>query len=232
MHGEGAFSVNYEPGACFQRARLPQSPAAALASFCRRMRPACGSACSAALSIRLMRLIARRRLLALRRLGLDRLWWLVTPGNPLKDARGLAPLAERVAAARALAHHPRIDVTDFEADLGTNYTYGTVSYLVRSCPRRAFRLDHGRRQSAQLPSLAALARNRRAGADCGDRPSRSQPLFRSGRSRPGVGLGASAGKRGDRRWRNESRRPGFICMVSSRHCHRPRCAPPERCARV
>src|SRR6201996_4089303 len=61
-------------------------------------------------------------LLALRRLGLDRLWWLVTPGNPLKDVRGLAPLAKRVAAARALAHHPRIDISDFEADLGTNYT--------------------------------------------------------------------------------------------------------------
>ena len=73
-------------------------------------------------------------LLALRRLNLDRIWWLVTPGNPLKDVRGLAPLAERLAAARALARHPRIDVTDFEADLGTNYTYGTVSYLVRRCP--------------------------------------------------------------------------------------------------
>ena len=73
-------------------------------------------------------------LLALRRLGLDRLWWLVTPGNPLKDVRGVAPLAARVAAARALADHPRIDVSDFEADLGTNYTYGTISYLVRSCP--------------------------------------------------------------------------------------------------
>lgn len=73
-------------------------------------------------------------LLALRRLNLDRLWWLVTPGNPLKDFHGLAPLSERLAAARSLAHHPRIDVTDFEADLGTNYTYGTISYLIRSCP--------------------------------------------------------------------------------------------------
>jgi nicotinate-nucleotide adenylyltransferase len=73
-------------------------------------------------------------LLALRRLGLDRVWWLVTPGNPLKDTHGLAPLAERVVAARARAHHPRIDVTDFEADLGTRYTYATVSYLVRRCP--------------------------------------------------------------------------------------------------
>ncbi|HTZ02032.1 MAG TPA: nicotinate-nucleotide adenylyltransferase [Xanthobacteraceae bacterium] len=73
-------------------------------------------------------------LLALRRLNLDRVWWLVTPGNPLKDVSGLAPLVERVGAARALSHHPRVDVTDFEADLGTNYTYGTVNYLVRSCP--------------------------------------------------------------------------------------------------
>ncbi len=73
-------------------------------------------------------------LLALHRLGLDRVWWLVTPGNPLKDTRGLAPLQERVAAARALAHHPRIDVTDFEAKLGIHYTYETVSYLVRRCP--------------------------------------------------------------------------------------------------
>jgi nicotinate-nucleotide adenylyltransferase len=72
-------------------------------------------------------------LLALRRLGLDRVWWLVTPGNPLKDTRGLAPLAQRVAAAQALADHPLIDVTDLEAGLGTTYTYETVSYLVRRC---------------------------------------------------------------------------------------------------
>ena len=72
-------------------------------------------------------------LLAMQRLGLDRVWWLVTPGNPLKDTRGLAPLATRVAAARALAHHPRIDVTDLEAELGTNYTYETIRYLVRRC---------------------------------------------------------------------------------------------------
>jgi nicotinate-nucleotide adenylyltransferase len=77
-------------------------------------------------------------LLALHRLGLDRIWWLVTPGNPLKDTHGLAPLAERVVAARALAHHPRIDVTDFEAQLGTSYTYETVSYLIRSCPGVSF----------------------------------------------------------------------------------------------
>jgi nicotinate-nucleotide adenylyltransferase len=73
-------------------------------------------------------------LLALHRLDLDRVWWLVTPGNPLKDTRGLAPLAERVTAARKLAHDPRIDVTDLEADLGTSYSYATIKYLVRRCP--------------------------------------------------------------------------------------------------
>jgi len=72
-------------------------------------------------------------LLAMRRLGLDRVWWLVTPGNPLKDTHGLAPLARRLADALSLADHPRIDVTDFEADLGTNYTYATVSYLLQRC---------------------------------------------------------------------------------------------------
>jgi nicotinate-nucleotide adenylyltransferase len=73
-------------------------------------------------------------LIALKRLRLDRVWWLVTPGNPLKDTDGLAPLAERIAAARALTHHPRIDITGFEADLGVRYSYDTVAYLKRRCP--------------------------------------------------------------------------------------------------
>jgi nicotinate-nucleotide adenylyltransferase len=73
-------------------------------------------------------------LLAMRRLALDRVWWLVTPGNPLKDTNGLAPLAARLAAARKLAHHPRIDVSDLEAQIGTRYTYETIAYLVRRCP--------------------------------------------------------------------------------------------------
>jgi nicotinate-nucleotide adenylyltransferase len=77
-------------------------------------------------------------LLAMKRIGLDRMWWLVTPGNPLKDTRGLAPLAERVTAAQALAHHPRIDVSDIEAQIGTHYSYETVAYLVRRCPHVRF----------------------------------------------------------------------------------------------
>ena len=74
----------------------------------------------------------------MKRIGLDRVWWLVTPGNPLKDTRGLAPLEKRVVAARALAHHPRIDVTDLEAKIGTHYTYETIRYLIQRCPRIRF----------------------------------------------------------------------------------------------
>jgi nicotinate-nucleotide adenylyltransferase len=73
-------------------------------------------------------------LLALKRLKLDRVWWLVTPGNPLKDTRGLAPLKTRIAAARALTHHPRIDVTGLEAVINTRYTYDTIKWLVARCP--------------------------------------------------------------------------------------------------
>ena len=73
-------------------------------------------------------------LIALARLRLDRVWWLVTPGNPLKDTRGLAPLGERIAAARALAQHPRIDVSGLEAEIGARYTYDTVRYLIARCP--------------------------------------------------------------------------------------------------
>lgn len=77
-------------------------------------------------------------LLALKRLKLDRVWWLVTPGNPLKNTRGLAPLAKRIAAARALTHHPRIDVTGLEAVINTRYTYDTILWLITRCPRVRF----------------------------------------------------------------------------------------------
>jgi nicotinate-nucleotide adenylyltransferase len=73
-------------------------------------------------------------ILAMKRLQLDRMWWLVTPGNPLKDTRGLQPLAGRIASARRLASHPRIDVTGLEAVINTRYTYDTLAFLVRRCP--------------------------------------------------------------------------------------------------
>lgn len=67
--------------------------------------------------------------IALRRLGLDQLWWLVTPGNPLKSRRELAPLAERLASCEAMASDPRIKVTAFEKTLGTSYTARTLDFI-------------------------------------------------------------------------------------------------------
>ncbi len=70
-------------------------------------------------------------LFAIKRLKLDRVWWLVTPGNPLKDQDGLRDLNERTAAARNMANDPRIDVSCLESVIGTRYTIDTISYLRR-----------------------------------------------------------------------------------------------------
>ncbi|WP_246225992.1 nicotinate-nucleotide adenylyltransferase [Chelativorans xinjiangense] len=67
---------------------------------------------------------------ALRRLRLDQLWWIVTPGNPLKDNSRLAPLSERVALSEACAEDPRIKVTAFEAGYRVRYTADAID-LVR-----------------------------------------------------------------------------------------------------
>jgi nicotinate-nucleotide adenylyltransferase len=77
-------------------------------------------------------------LTALHRLGLDAVWWLVTPGNPLKDTAALPPLAERIAAAKRVARHPRIAVSGIEAALGTRYTVDTLAALRQRAPRVRF----------------------------------------------------------------------------------------------
>jgi nicotinate-nucleotide adenylyltransferase len=68
---------------------------------------------------------------ALKRLQLDRVWWLVTPGNPLKENGALHALGERMKAARAVADDPRIEVSCLESVIRTRYTIDTVNYLRR-----------------------------------------------------------------------------------------------------
>jgi nicotinate-nucleotide adenylyltransferase len=77
-------------------------------------------------------------LVALARLGLDRVWWLVSPGNPLKRGAKLPPLAERVAAAKKIAHHPRIVVTGFEGAQSSTYTVDSLRLLKRRFPHVNF----------------------------------------------------------------------------------------------
>lgn len=70
---------------------------------------------------------------ALKRFGLDRVWWLVSPGNPLKS-RGPAPLDRRLAAANDLIRHPRVEATDIEAQIRTRFTAATLAELKQLYP--------------------------------------------------------------------------------------------------
>jgi nicotinate-nucleotide adenylyltransferase len=71
---------------------------------------------------------------ALKRLGLDQVWWLVSPGNPLKQSQKAPSLGKRVAAAREAARHPKITVTGFEGATGSAYTVDTIRFLKRRYP--------------------------------------------------------------------------------------------------
>jgi nicotinate-nucleotide adenylyltransferase len=103
-------------------------------------------------------------LFALKRLGLDAVWWLVSPGNPLKDHRALRALDARMAAAAAVAAHPRIKVSRLEAVIDTRYTVDTLAYLRRHCHEARFvwimgadnliqfhRWDHWRQIAGLMP---------------------------------------------------------------------------------
>jgi nicotinate-nucleotide adenylyltransferase len=74
---------------------------------------------------------------ALKRMGLDQVWWLVSPGNPLK-ARQPAPMADRIARARAVMRDPRVKITALEERLGTRATYDTITRLKRLYPGVTF----------------------------------------------------------------------------------------------
>lgn len=75
---------------------------------------------------------------ALEALGLDEVWWLVSPGNPLKPAQGMAPLSARVASARKQARRAPIRVTAMERELGTRFTVDTLAKLRRRWPKHRF----------------------------------------------------------------------------------------------
>ncbi len=80
----------------------------------------------------------RISLFAAAALGLDEVWWLVSPGNPLKPKAGMAPLEARVASARKQARRAPIRATAIERELGTRYTVDTLRALTRRYPKRRF----------------------------------------------------------------------------------------------
>jgi nicotinate-nucleotide adenylyltransferase len=88
---------------------------------------------------------------ALRRLRLDRIWWIVTPGNPLKDRAGRPPQGERMAAAAAMLDDPRVAVTGFERLVGSTYTADMLAFLLARRPGVDFVWIMGADNLRQLP---------------------------------------------------------------------------------
>jgi nicotinate-nucleotide adenylyltransferase len=89
---------------------------------------------------------------ALKRLGLDEIWWMVSPRNPLKPARGMAPFPARLASARKLARSRRIKVTGIEQNLGTRFTADTLRTIKRRFPRLRFVWLMGADNLAEIPN--------------------------------------------------------------------------------
>lgn len=116
--------------------------------------------------------VAHRRvsLFALDALGLDEVWWLVSPGNVLKPAAGMASLGARVASARESSRRAPIRVTAIEAEFGTRFTLDTLRRLKRRYPKKRFiwlmgadnlaqfHRWHGWRSIAREMPIAVIAR--------------------------------------------------------------------------
>lgn len=90
-------------------------------------------------------------LLALTLLRLDEVWWLVSPQNPLKAARDMAPLPDRLAAAQAVAHHTKVRPAALESAWGTRYTADTLAQLRRRFPKTRFVWLMGADNLQQIP---------------------------------------------------------------------------------
>jgi nicotinate-nucleotide adenylyltransferase len=162
-------------------------------------------------------------------LGLDEVWWLVSPGNPLKSAEGMAPLASRFASARRQARRAPIRVSAIERELGTRYTIDTLRKIVRRWPKCRFvwlmgsdnlaqfgRWKNWRRiarlmpiaviarpgynsQAIASPAMAWLRRFRRSGASLMDRARWSTPALIYLRFDPDQ-RSATAMRRADPQW--------------------------------
>lgn len=90
-------------------------------------------------------------LMAMKRLRLDQVWWLVSPQNPLKSLDEMAPMPVRLESARAMARHPRILATDLETRLGTRFTVDSLAALKRHFPATRFVWLMGADNLEQVP---------------------------------------------------------------------------------
>jgi nicotinate-nucleotide adenylyltransferase len=125
----------------------------------------------------------RISLAAMAALGLDEVWWLVSPGNPLKPAKGMAPFEARLASAREQAKGTRIKVSDFEREAGTRFTVDTLEQLARRYPDFRFiwlmggdtvAQFHQWRRWRELAAMVPIAVIHRPGYDA---PARAAPAM-------------------------------------------------------
>ena len=120
-------------------------------------------------------------------LSLDEVWWLVSPGNPLTPAKGMAPYEARLAAAREQAKGSRIKVSDFELQAGTRYTVDTLAALRRRFPDVRFiwlmgadtvAQFHQWRRWRELAAMVPIAVIHRPGYDAPARAARAMGWLR------------------------------------------------------
>ena len=158
--------------------------------------------------------------IALRRLALDQLWWMVTPGNPLKSTRELTPLAERIDLSEKVARDPRIKVTAFEAAHHVRFTADTLELVRRgSATARAAGVDAIRRRQLR-DGVAASKPVALGGAIVVGSPDRSgnaglRAALRRVASAEDIGFARSRG-------RDAARGPSLPCArvrISERSCH-------------
>ena len=133
--------------------------------------------------------------LALRRLRLDQVWLLVSPGNPLKSDDGMAPLADRLAAAARIGDGRRVVATGIEAALRYTLYRRYLAGLVAPVPSGAVRLDHGGGYPGAVSALASLDGYRRAACRSWCCRGHVIPIGRL-RDRPRIGYGQRAGQSG------------------------------------
>ena len=148
----------------------------------------------------------------MKRLELDRVWWLVTPGQSAQGHARPRAAGRAHRAPRALARHPRIDVTGLEAVISTRYTYDTIAYLRRRCPGVRFvwimgadnlRSFHRWQNWRGIAALMPIAVVDRLG------PSLYATASAAGQALARARIPETAA----RRWPTASRRPGSICTA-------------------
>lgn len=136
----------------------------------------------------------RVSLFAIDALGLDEVWWLVSPGNVLKPVEGMAPLSTRLASAQAMRRNAPIRATVIERELGTRFTIDTLRAIKRRYPKRRFvwimgadnlaqfhKWKHWRKIAREMP-IAVIAR---PGYDAAALASPAMAWLRRWRQRPG-----------------------------------------------